>query len=146
MSRPIVIERSAGVWIAASILAAGLVVGAGAFLGGYSLGERSAQAEGAASEEADRVYTVDELRLALEACERADVEIDGATAVLPPVEVGRSGDCVLTWFDAPGPVRVAWSTANRSYGETGSAEWANVSVEWEQITGGRQTAITIEQG
>lgn len=143
MSRPIVVERTVGIGIASAVLTAGLLTGAGAFLGGYILGERSAPTEVVEPEAAERVYTVDELRIALEACERTDVEIDGATAVIPPVEREQGGSCVLGWFDAPGPVRTAWSTAGNGYGETGSAEWSNVSVEWEQITGGRQTTITV---
>lgn len=143
MSRQIVIEGTTGIGVAATILAAGLAIGGGAFFGGYALGERSAPAEVVAPEPAERVYTVDELRLALEACERIDVEIDGATAVIPPVEGEQGGSCVLGWFDAPGPVRTAWSTAGNGYGETGSAQWSNVSVEWEQVAGGRQATITL---
>jgi hypothetical protein len=144
VSRPIVLERTTGIGIAASVLAAGLVVGAGAFLGGYFFGEGSAPTKPVAPEETERVYSADELQLALEACERPDVEIEGASAVISPMEGEQGGSCVLDWFDAPGPVRVAWSTAGNGYGETGSTQWSNVSVEWEQVTGGRQTTITVE--
>lgn len=143
MSRPILIERTTGIGLAAAVVTAGLLIGAGAFLGGYILGERSAPTEVVEAEAAERVYTVDELQLALEACERPDVEIDGATAVIPPAEGEQGGSCVLGWFDAPGPVRIAWSTAGNGYGETGSAQWSNVSVEWEQVTGGRETTIAV---
>ena len=144
MSRPILIERTTVIGLAAAVVTAGLLIGAGAFFGGYAIGERSAPTEAAAQELSERIYTIDELQLALEACERTDVEIDGATAVIPPMDGEQNGSFVLSWFDAPGPVRVAWSASGNSYGETGSVQWSNVSVEWEQVTGGRQTRITVE--
>lgn len=145
MSRPIALERTTGIGIASAVLTAGLLVGAGAFFGGYALGERSAPAEVVEPEAAERVYTVDDLRLALEACERTDVEIDGATAAIPPQDGSEGGGCVITWLDAPGPVMVTYSVSRKGYGSTGTAQWSNVSLEWEQVAGGhRDMTITIE--
>lgn len=145
MSRAILIERTTGVGLAAAVVAAGLLIGAGAFLGGYFLGERSAPTEVVEPEAAERAYTVDDLRLALEACERADVEIDGATAAIPPLDGSEGGGCVITWLDAPGPVMVAYSVSRKGYGSTGTTQWSNVSLEWEQVGGGhRDMTITIE--
>lgn len=145
MSRPILIERTTVIGLAAAVVTAGLLIGAGAFLGGYAIGERSAPTEAAAQELSERIYTVDELRLALDACERADVEIDGATAVIPPLDGSEGGGCVITWLDAPGPVMVAYAVGRKGYGSTGSAQWSNVSLEWEQVGGGqREMTITVE--
>lgn len=148
MSRQIVIEGTTGIGVAATILAAGLAIGGGAFFGGYALGERNAPAapqdEVAATELPERVYTAEDLEEALEGCGRPDVEVDGGVAVVPPKEDERDGGCVLTWFDAPGPVRVTYSTPREWFGDTGSVAWSNVTFDWERISGGREVTITVE--
>ena len=71
------------VWVlAVTILCAGLAVAGGTFLGGFALGDRPAPPPQTAL--AEKTYTVEELRAALDGCLREDVEIVDGVAVLEP--------------------------------------------------------------
>lgn len=139
----VVLERWQAGMIAGSVLVAGLAVAGGAFLGGYALGDTRAPVEVTQPAPTQRIYTEDELRRALDTCGRDDVEIADGVAVAEPLDRQTLGTCVLLWLEAPGPAFTEYAYSETAFGSAGSVEWANVTFEWEQITGGRQTTITI---
>lgn len=143
MSRPILVERTAGIGIAAAILTAGLVVGAGAFLGGYLAGESAHQAE--PTELAEKTFTVADLEAALTACEIDGAAVDGSSVTLLGGDYpGPSRQCVVAEMDAPSLAQTEFGHISNTPLEGGEYSWSNVHMVWEQTDEGRDVTITVE--
>lgn len=151
MSRPIFIERSTGIGVAAVVLTAGLVFGAGAFLGGYVLGERSAPEPAPQTELAAKEYVAGDLEAAMAAC-----RIEGLVAKESSVTLAGADhspmkrQCFVAEMGAT-ELAIAeygfssWGTPEDSWIEGGEYSWSNVHMVWEQTDTGRDVTITVEE-
>ena len=146
MSRSIVLERTTGIGIASAVLTAGLLVGAGAFFGGYALGERTAPEPVLQTELAEKTYTVSDLEAALGACELDGATVDGSSVTLIGGEwPSMNRQCFVAEMGAS-------EIADREYSypfgpdrpEGGVYSWSNVHMVWKQTDEGRDVTITVE--
>lgn len=149
MSRPIVLERTTGIGIASAVLTAGLLVGAGAFFGGYALGERRAPEQVLQTELAEKVYDVDDLKAALDACLLEDASVDRSSVTLiggehPPAK----RQCFVVEMGAPEIVDREYTGGlglpREGADLGGEYSWSNVHMVWEQTSDGRDVTITVE--
>lgn len=149
MSRPIVLERTTGIGIASAVLTAGLLAGAGAFLGGYALGERSAPEQTLQTELAEKTYTVDDLEAALVACEIEGVSVESSSVTLLGADYpGMNRQCFIAEMGATELADREFSfglgTRPEDYLDGGEYSWSNVHMVWEQASDGRDVTITVE--
>lgn len=148
MSESITIGRNAALLIMFAVLAAGVLVGGGAFLGGYMLGDEPAPP--APTELAEKSYTVADLEAALAACEIEGVAVESSSATLigadhSPMKRG----CFVAEMGAPELAQQEYGfsavgTNEAHYLSSADYAWSNVTMSWQQTSQGRDVTITVQ--
>lgn len=144
MSQSITIGRDAALLIMFSVLAAGILLGGGAFLGGYMLGDEPAPP--APTELAEKTYTVADLEQALATCEIDGATIEGSTVTLLGGDhPGLNRQCVVAEMGATELADREYTTVvGGNVPEKGDYTWSNVHMTWQQTDEGRDVTITVQ--
>lgn len=138
------IEYGPAIPLAGTVAFAGFILGVGAFLVGYALGDQPAPPP--PTELAEKTYMVEDLDAALEACEIEDVAIDGSSVTLVGADhPSQKRQCFVAEMGAT-------ELADRDYSGVfgtsvptgGEYAWSNVSMSWQQTDAGRDVTITVE--
>lgn len=142
------IERGPAILLAGAVIVAGISFGAGAFFGGYALGE--SQPNAAPTALAETTYAGDDLSRALVACEIEGAAVEGSSVTLLGSDHSpMKRQCFVTEMGATELASreysfSSWSTPKEDYLEEGEYFWSNVHMMWEQTDDGRDVTITVE--
>lgn len=142
------IERGPAILLAGAVIVAGIIFGAGAFVGGYALGE--SRPDAAPTALAETTYTGDDLSSALAACEiEAGAVEDGSVTLLGADQSPMKRQCFVAEMGATELASreygfSSWSTPKEDYLEEGEYVWSNVHMIWEQTNDGRNVTISVE--
>lgn len=140
----ITIERGPATLLAGAVIVAGIAVGAGAFLGGYALGDEPAPP--APTELAEKVYTEADLEAALATCELDGAEVvDSSVTLLGADYPGVNRQCFVAEMGATELADREFTTViGANQPEEGEYAWSNVRMSWKQTDEGRDVTITVE--
>lgn len=94
---------------------------------------------------AEKVYSVDDLGAALNACGIQGEEVGEGTVTLGGEKyMGSARQCVVEEMGAPSLARTEFGNQDRVPPDGGEYSWSNVRMVWEQTDGGRDVTITVK--
>lgn len=149
MSSQFAIGRTSALLLGIMVLVAGLALGVGAFLGGWSLGERTAPGQALQTELAEKTYTVADLEAALAACEIDGAKVENSSVTLLGADYpSMNRQCFIAEMGASEIADREFSygigTKEEDRPAGGDYSWSNVHMVWEQTDDGRDVTIAVE--
>ena len=140
----ITLENGPAALLAGTVMCGSLIIGIGAFLGGYALGDQPTPPAPTAL--AEKTYTTEDLETALAACRLEGAKVEGSAVTLIGGDwPATKRQCLVRQMDAPALAQTEyeyWGGAVRLSG--GEYTWSNVHMTWEQTDEGRDVTITVE--
>ena len=139
----VTLENGPAALLAGTVMCGSLIIGIGAFLGGYTLGDQPATPAPTAL--AEKTYTTEDLETALAACRIEGAKVEGSSVTLIGGDwPAYKRQCFIAEMGAPEIAQTEYEYWGGVEVRGGEYAWSNVQMTWEQTDEGRDVTITVE--